>query len=125
MKKKLQLPLNCRLVELLSIFNSSNSGLLVVTDKCTVYDICTKSMKPVCCVNFAGAYLPLDTVESKEDLDLSKSRLDVSIAKNGTAGRLNTLSSMISNITSSCFIDSDGKSIFTFLEDGNIVVTIG
>ena len=81
-------------------------------------------MKPVCCVNFFGTVLPLDTIESKDDLDLSKSKLDLSMVKNGTAGRLNTLSSMISSLNSSCFIDSDGKSIFIFLDEGKIVVVV-
>jgi len=105
-----------------SVFNSSSAGLLAITDKGTIYDMCTRSMKPVCCVSFSGNVLPLETVESKDDLDLSKSKLDLSVAKNGTVGRLNTLSSMVSSINSSCFIDSDGKSVFAFLEEGKIVV---
>lgn len=118
-RKKLTVSLNSRIVDIISVFNSPYSGLLVVTEKGHIHDFSTKYMRPVCSLTLAGKLVTEDKLNSSDDLEQT---VPTSSKKSVAIPRTNSISVQVGNLGLKPFLDYSCKSIVSFCEDGKITV---
>jgi hypothetical protein len=126
LRKRLQVPLGCRILEMSCVFNSVESGLVLFTDKGSILDFSSKHMKPISSLTLAGGLTTADVSFSKEMAEASQKgrKADTSFTGRHPVVQKSHSMTNLSQITDvSIFIDSLGKHQLVFLEEGKLSVT--
>lgn len=123
-RKKLQVPLGCRLIEMACVFNSVESGMILFTDRNMILDYSSKQMQPI-------SSLGLDTIVNPNDASFIKDPLDTTNKGKGDSSfsgkpqilrKAASMNIQTSNIEASSFIDLLGKHQLVFLEGNKVSV---